>query len=57
MDGQKELADTTTDVDMKTLCVKRIDLHHLLDVECAPSIDKGSSRILTQVKLYSSLAA
>jgi hypothetical protein len=56
MDGQKELVDTITDVDMETLCVERIDLHHLLDVECAPSIDKGSSRIPTQVELHSSLA-
>lgn len=53
MDGQQELADTTTDVDMETLCVERIDLHHLLDMECAPS----SSRIPTQVELHSSLAA
>jgi hypothetical protein len=32
MDGQKELVDTITDVDMEILCVERIDLHHLLDV-------------------------
>ena len=52
----KKLVDTITDVDMEILRVERIDLRHLLDVECAPSIDKGSSRILTQVELHSSLA-